>query len=155
MESSRAENYREIAAELEKRIEGEIRFDHFSRLLYSTDASMYEIEPIGVVLPRDKGDVQAVIEVANKFSVPILPRGGGTSLAGQTVGHAIVLDFSKYMNKSTPRRNCGRFILDTSPFVQRLLPPYLRNQENLGREYPITSNSCQIGVRFRTNPAET
>ena len=74
-----------------------MRFDRYSRLLYSTDASIYQIEPIGVVVPRHKGDVQAVIEAANKFQVPVLPRGGGTSLAGQTVGHAIVLDFSKYM----------------------------------------------------------
>ena len=61
---------------------------------------MYQIEPIGVVVPRHKGDVQAVIETANKFNAPVLPRGGGTSLAGQTVGHAIVLDFSKYMKTS-------------------------------------------------------
>src|SRR5215470_17075130 len=89
----------EIATELKKRIEGEVRFDRYSRLLYSTDASIYQIEPIGVVVPRHNGDVQAVIEVANKLGVPVLPRGGGTSLAGQTVGHAIVLDFSKYMQK--------------------------------------------------------
>ena len=97
--SIRTYGYQEIASQLEKRVEGEVRFDRYSRLLYSTDASMYEIEPVGVVLPRHKGDVQAVIEVANYYNVPILPRGGGTALAGQTVGHAIVLDFSKYMNK--------------------------------------------------------
>ena len=89
--------YSEIAAELKKRLAGDVRFDRYSRLLYSTDASMYQIEPIGVVVPRHKGDVQAVIEVANEFQVPVLPRGGGTSLAGQTVGRTIVLDFSKYM----------------------------------------------------------
>ena len=99
MGSSELQDYREIASDLKKRIEGEVRFDRYSRLLYSTDASMYEIEPIGVVLPRHKGDVHAVIEIANRYGVPILPRGGGTSLAGQTVGHAIVLDFSKHMNK--------------------------------------------------------
>ena len=60
IESSRAQDYREIASELEKRLEGEVRFDRYSRLLYSTDASMYEIEPIGVVLPRHKRDVQSV-----------------------------------------------------------------------------------------------
>src|SRR6266496_4370775 len=90
-------DYFEIEAELRKRIEGDIHFDRYSRLLYSTDASIYQIEPIGVVVPRHKGDVQAVIEVANKLNVSVLPRGGGTSLAGQTVGHSIVLDFSKYM----------------------------------------------------------
>ena len=57
MGSSELQGYREIASDLKKRIEGEVRFDRYSRLLYSTDASMYEIEPIGVVLPRHKGDV--------------------------------------------------------------------------------------------------
>jgi FAD/FMN-containing dehydrogenase/Fe-S oxidoreductase len=94
---SGSRDYFEIEAELKKRVEGDVHFDKFSRLLYSTDASIYQIEPIGVVVPRGKGDVQAVIEVANKLNVSVLPRGGGTSLAGQTVGHSIVLDFSKYM----------------------------------------------------------
>ena len=76
----------EIAAELKKRVEGDIRFDRYSRLLYSTDASIYQIEPIGVVVPRHKGDVHAVIEIANKLNVSVLSRGGGTSLAGQAVG---------------------------------------------------------------------
>ncbi len=76
-----------------------MRFDRYSRLLYSTDASMYQVEPIGVVIPRHAGDVQAVIEVANRQSVPVLPRGGGTSLTGQTVNRAIVLDFSPHMSR--------------------------------------------------------
>ncbi len=87
----------ELEGELRKRVDGEIRFDRYSRLLYSTDASIYQIEPVGVVVPRHKGDVQAILEVGNRLGVSILPRGGGTSLAGQTVGHSIVLDFSKYM----------------------------------------------------------
>ncbi|MCY4442283.1 MAG: FAD-binding oxidoreductase, partial [Deltaproteobacteria bacterium] len=93
------QDYRETEAELRKRVEGEVRFDHYSRLLYATDASIYQVEPVGVVIPRHKGDVQAVMEVANRHRVPVLARGGGTSLAGQTVGHAIVTDFSKYMNQ--------------------------------------------------------
>ena len=97
MSANGRNEYHDIEAELKKRIAGELRFDAYSRLLYSTDASIYQIEPIGVVVPRDKGDVQAAIEIANKMNVSILPRGGGTSLAGQTVGHSLVLDFSKYM----------------------------------------------------------
>ncbi len=93
------DEYHDIEAELRKRVRGELRFDAYSRLLYSTDASIYQIEPIGVVVPRDKGDVQATVEVANKMNVSILPRGGGTSLAGQAVGHSLVLDFSKYMQR--------------------------------------------------------
>jgi FAD/FMN-containing dehydrogenase/Fe-S oxidoreductase len=94
---SAGRDYFEIEAELNKRIEGDVRFDKYSRLLYSTDASIYQIEPIGVVVPRHKGDVQATMEVARRLGVSVLSRGGGTSLAGQAVGHSIVLDFSKYM----------------------------------------------------------
>ena len=97
MSVSIGRDYFEIEAELKKRIEGDIRFDKYSRLLYSTDASIYQIEPIGVVVPRHKRDVQAVLEVANRLGISVLSRGGGTSLAGQAVGHSIVLDFSKYM----------------------------------------------------------
>src|SRR5207247_3849370 len=88
----------ELYEALKKRVAGEVRFDRVSRLMYSTDASIYEIEPIGVVVPRTHEDVFATMEVARDFKVPILPRGGGTSLAGQTVGNAVVIDMSKYLN---------------------------------------------------------
>ncbi len=87
----------DLEQELRRVVGGEVRFDAMSRVLYSTDASIYQIEPIGVVLPRDADDVAAVIETAARRRVPVLPRGGGTSLAGQAVGHAIIIDFSKYM----------------------------------------------------------
>ena len=75
-----------------------MRFDGYSRALYSTDASIYQIEPVGVVLPRTVEDVAATLEVASREGVAVLPRGGGTSLAGQAVGQAVVLDFTKYLN---------------------------------------------------------
>ncbi len=150
---SRSHDYREIAAELEKRVEGEVRFDRFSRLLYATDASMYEIEPIGVVLPRNKGDVQAVIEVANKFSVPILPRGGGTSLAGQTVGHAIVLDFSKYMNKVLEMDRDGLCCRVQPGLVQDELNAYVRPMGLLFGPDTSTSNRATIGGMTGNNSA--
>ena len=84
---------------LKSRVQGEVRFDRASRLMYSTDASIYEIEPIGVVIPRTHEDVFATMEIARDFKVPVLPRGGGTSLAGQTVGEAVVIDMSKYLNR--------------------------------------------------------
>ena len=89
----------DLERELGRAIRGDVRFDAGSRLLYSTDASMYQMEPVGVVIPRDGDDVRAAIEVAAKHKVAILPRGGGTSLTGQTVNHALVLDFSRYMDK--------------------------------------------------------
>jgi FAD/FMN-containing dehydrogenase/Fe-S oxidoreductase len=88
----------DLVHELVRRIDGEVRFDRVSRLLYSTDASIYQIEPVGVVLPRTKEDVIATAEIAGQHGVALLPRGGGSSLAGQAVGRAIILDFSKYMN---------------------------------------------------------
>lgn len=83
---------------LERVVSGEVRFDPYTRAMYSTDGSIYQIEPVGVVLPRNADDVQAVMEVCGSNGVPVLPRGGGTSLSGQTVNHAVVLDFSKYMH---------------------------------------------------------
>ncbi len=89
----------ELARELGKRVSGEVRFDAFSRVLYSTDASIYQMEPVGVVVPDSVEDVLGVMEVAARNAVPVLPRAGGTSLAGQTVNHAIVMDFSKRLNR--------------------------------------------------------
>jgi len=91
--------YNELEAELKKTIEGEVRFDTLSRVLYSTDASNYQIEPVGVVLPRTADDINKTVEICSAHGTPILPRGGGTSLAGQAVGHAVVIDHSKYLNK--------------------------------------------------------
>ncbi len=89
----------DLEHDLRRVVEGEVRFDAYSKLLYSTDASIYQVEPVGVVIPRHTGDVQAAVEVANRHGVPLLPRGGGTSLAGQTVNRAIILDFSPHMNQ--------------------------------------------------------
>ena len=89
----------DLEHELCRAVEGEVRFDPYSRLLYSTDASMYQVEPIGVVIPRHAGDVQAAVEIADRRGVALLPRGGGTSLTGQTVNRAVVLDFSRHMNR--------------------------------------------------------
>src|SRR4051794_8322191 len=88
-----------LAAELRGRIDGEVRFDRTSRMLYSTDASNYQIEPVGVVIPRHADDVSAAVELAARYGVSVLPRGGGSALAGQTVGASLVIDFSKYMDQ--------------------------------------------------------
>lgn len=80
-------------------IEGEVRFDAYSKALYSTDASLYQIDPIGVIVPKSKQDVIKTVQIAAERKTPILPRGGGTSLAGQSVGEAIVIDMSKFMNE--------------------------------------------------------
>ncbi len=77
----------------------DVLVDRPSRLLYATDASIYEMEPVAVVFPRSAEDVQHAVRVANDTGVPLLPRGAGTSLAGQAVNHAIVLDCSRHLNR--------------------------------------------------------
>ncbi|MEZ4860867.1 MAG: FAD-linked oxidase C-terminal domain-containing protein [Caldilineaceae bacterium] len=89
----------DLVAALRAQIEGEVRFDAYSRMLYSTDASLYQIQPVGVVIPRHVEDVQATVELAARHRVPVLPRGSGSSLAGQAIGAAVIIDFSKYMHK--------------------------------------------------------
>jgi FAD/FMN-containing dehydrogenase/Fe-S oxidoreductase len=89
----------EFAARLAKETTGEVLFDKFSRGRYSTDASIYQIEPVGVFIPRSEQDVSLAIDIARDARVPILARGGGTSQCGQTVGAALVIDNSKYLNQ--------------------------------------------------------
>src|SRR3990167_8909526 len=153
MNPNPSREYEEIASALEKRVEGEVRFDKYSRILYSTDASMYEIEPIGVVIPRHKGDVQAVIETANRHGAAILPRGGGTSLAGQTVGHAIVLDFSKYMTRGLEVNREELWCRVQPGLVQDELNAHVRAMGLLFGPDTSTSNQTPIGGMIGNNSA--
>ncbi len=89
----------DFIAELRKHFTGDIRLDLASRILYSTDASIYQLEPLGVVLPRTQDDLQAAVELAARYRVPILPRGSGSSLAGQAIGHALILDLSRDLDR--------------------------------------------------------
>ncbi len=90
---------REFLYELHKQFSGDIRTDSVSRILYSTDASMYQIEPLGVVIPRNQEELHAAVELAAKYKIPVLPRGAGTSLAGQAIGEALILDCSRWLDK--------------------------------------------------------
>src|SRR5471030_550375 len=88
-----------LRLDLEQHISGEVRFDRVSRALYSTDASVYRIEPLGVVVPRTRDDVVHTFEIASRHHVSITARGGGTSQAGQAIGAGLQLDTSKYLNR--------------------------------------------------------
>ena len=85
--------------ELRQTVSGEVRFDDASKALYSTDASNYRQIPIGVVLPKTEEDIINTIKACRKYGAPVLSRGGGTSLAGQTCNVAVIMDMSKYYNK--------------------------------------------------------
>src|SRR6202049_4776802 len=91
-----------LVQHLRRHISGEVRFDATSRRLYSTDASIYQIEPLGVVIPRSVGDLWAIVKWAAETETPISPRGGGTSLSGQSIGPGIIIDCSKYLNSIGP-----------------------------------------------------
>ena len=88
-----------ISKDIGSKVHGKTLFDEFSRGRYSTDASVYQIKPIGVVLPKDTNDVLNVMEYSQKNSIPLLARGGGSSQCGQTVGESLVLDYSRHQNK--------------------------------------------------------
>ncbi|MBK8783073.1 MAG: FAD-binding protein [Anaerolineales bacterium] len=88
----------DFLSELKKRFTGDLRLDSASKILYSTDASMYQIEPLGVAIPKTQDDLQSAVELAAKHQIPILPRGSGSSLGGQAIGEALILDCSRYLD---------------------------------------------------------
>ena len=88
-----------MAKRLQGAVEGEVYFDAFSRGRYATDASIYQVKPLGVVVPKTAEDVVAAFDIAGENEVPILARGGGTSQCGQTVNVALVIDTSKYLDQ--------------------------------------------------------
>jgi FAD/FMN-containing dehydrogenase/Fe-S oxidoreductase len=112
-----------LADALRRVVGGEVRFDKYSRQLFARDASMYAIEPIGVVFPRDADDVVAVVQTAAQFGVPVLPRGAGTSLAGQTVGQAVVMDLSRHLRTIID--------IDAERLIARVQPGVVQEQLNL------------------------
>ena len=88
-----------LPSRLRRELQGEVLFDEFSRGRYATDASFYQIEPIGVVLPRNEEDVARTMQIARDLSVPVIPRGAGTSQGGQAIGEALIIDTSKYLTR--------------------------------------------------------
>jgi FAD/FMN-containing dehydrogenase/Fe-S oxidoreductase len=99
LETSTKTNVEELKRRLEEKIEGEVRFDKISRALYSTDASVYLIEPLGVVVAKTREDIIQALAICRTFRCPVTMRGGGTSQAGQAIGAGIQIDTSKYYNR--------------------------------------------------------
>ena len=134
-----------LAVQLSRQFEGEVLFDAFSRGRYSTDASVYQIQPIGVVVPRTREDVLAAIQIAAEHGVPILPRGAGTSQCGQTVGEALVIDASKFLREVRSFRPSARTISVDPGIVLDELNRFLRPH---GLFFPVdvsTSSRATIG----------
>ncbi len=140
-----------LETDLRASVQGEVRFDNGSRALYSTDASNYRQIPIGVVLPRDKEDVIGAMAACRRHGVPVLNRGGGTSLAGQCCNVAVVIDMSKYMRSVLavdPQRKLGR----VEPGC--VLDDFRRATEPYGLIFgpdPATHNRCTLGGMVGNN----
>jgi FAD/FMN-containing dehydrogenase len=83
---------------LKNSITGEVLDDPYTLGMYATDASIYQVKPVVVVIPKDEADVKKAVALANEHKITILPRGGGTSLAGQSIGKSMIMDFSKHLN---------------------------------------------------------
>ncbi|MGW3345714.1 FAD-binding and (Fe-S)-binding domain-containing protein [Nonomuraea rubra] len=140
-----------LARTLAPLIAGDVRDDPYTRHLYSSDASMYAIEPLAVAFPRHAEDVQALVLACGELGVPVLPRGAGTSLAGQTVGAAVVVDFSRHMNT----------ILELDGRTARVQPGVVQDQLNrAARKHGLmfgpdtsTSNRATIGGMIGNNSA--
>ena len=89
----------DLEARLKRELRCDVLFGAFDRGRYATDASIYQIDPVGVVIPKDAEDARIAIQIAADAGVPVIPRGGGTSQCGQTVGAALVIDNSKHLKK--------------------------------------------------------
>ena len=136
---------------LKAEIQGDVLFDAFSRGRYSTDASIYQIEPIGVVIPRTEQDAVRALEIAADAGVAILPRGAGTSQCGQTVGAALVIDNSKHLNRILSLDAAKGSVWVEPGVVLDALNAYLRPH---GLWYPVdvsTSAQATIGGMTANN----
>ena len=138
-------NTNPLAIRLKKELQGEVLFDDFSRGRYSTDASIYQIMPIGVVVPKNEEDVQITLQIAKDAGIPVLPRGGGTSQNGQTVNEALVIDTSKYLRNITDF-NADQRTVSVQPGL--VLDPLNKFLKPHGLFYPVdvsTANRATLG----------
>jgi FAD/FMN-containing dehydrogenase/Fe-S oxidoreductase len=134
-----------LAILLNKELQGEVLFDDFSRGRYSTDASIYQIMPLGVVVPKSEEDVQITLQIAKDAGIPVLPRGGGTSQNGQTVNEALVIDTSKYLRNITDF-NADKRTVSVQPGL--VLDPLNKFLKPHGLFYPVdvsTANRATLG----------
>jgi FAD/FMN-containing dehydrogenase/Fe-S oxidoreductase len=142
---------RALESRLKSSIRGEVRFDDASRALYSMDSSNYRQAPIGLVIPRDADDVIAAIAACREFGAPVLSRGGGTSVSGQTVNIAVVLDFSKYMRRVVSLDPAGRIARVEPGIVLDALRDQAEQHALTFAPDPATHSRCTLGGMIGNN----
>ncbi len=141
----------QLEARLRATIRGEVRFDAASRALYATDASNYRQVPIGLVLPRDTADVIATIAACRDFGAPVLSRGAGTSLAGQTCNVAVILDFSKYLNAISALDPVTRLATVEPGIILDSLRAAAEQHDLTFAPDPATHSRCTLGGMIGNN----
>jgi FAD/FMN-containing dehydrogenase/Fe-S oxidoreductase len=134
-----------LADRLRREIRGAVLFDRADRGRYATDASIYQMEPIGVIVPEEIGDVAAALAIAREEGIPVLPRGGGTSQCGQTVNRALVIDCSKHLRRILHVDPAARTALVEPGLVLGQLNAALRKHELFFPVDPSTHARCTIG----------
>src|SRR6266480_6238680 len=140
-----------LESELRRNLRGEVRFSDGDRALYSTDSSNYRQIPIGVVIPRDRSDVIATVAGCRKFGAPITCRGGGTSLAGQCCNVAVIIDFTKYMNRVIEIDAEKKLARVEPGLVLDELQKKLKKHGLIFGPDPATHNHCAIGGMIGNN----
>ncbi len=145
----------ELEEELKRTLNGEVQFDRGSRALYATDGSNYRQIPIGLVMPRDDADVIAAVAACRKYGAPVLARGAGTSLAGQCCNVAVVLDFTKYMNRILELDSDARFARVQPGVVLDSLRNRAEMHQLTFAPDPSTHNRCTIGGMIGNNSCGT
>ncbi|MEX0930034.1 MAG: FAD-linked oxidase C-terminal domain-containing protein, partial [Balneolales bacterium] len=134
---------------------GDVLHDEYSLGMYATDASIYQIKPLAVVIPKDEADVQKAVAIAGRHEMKILPRGGGTSLAGQTVGRALVIDFSRYMNRILEVNGPQRWARVQPGLVRDELNAELAGHRLHFAPDPATSSRANVGGMVGNNSSGT
>jgi FAD/FMN-containing dehydrogenase/Fe-S oxidoreductase len=136
---------------LRREVRGEVAFDPFTRGLYATDASIYQIRPLGVVIPKSVDDVAATVSICRDAGVPVLPRGAGTSQCGQTVGEAVVVDTSKYLLEIEALDVQARRVRVQPGLVLERLNARLRSEGLFFPVDPSTANRATLGGMAANN----
>jgi FAD/FMN-containing dehydrogenase/Fe-S oxidoreductase len=132
--------YVDLASDLEAAVSGAVRFDEYAQVLYATDGSVYQARPAGVVYPKDVADVREAVRIAVEHETPVLPRGAGSSLAGQTVGPGcVVLDMSRHMD--------GLLQVDTDSKRARIQPGIVQDD--------LDDQLAEDGLKFAPDPASS
>ncbi len=140
-----------IRKDLEGLIEGDVLVDELSRAMYSSGASIYRVRPLGIVKPKHKGDVVKVVQYASQRDIPIIPRGGGTSRAGNEVGEGIILDVSKYMNGITGWDWDEKWVRVQPGLILSSLNEFLRPHGLFFPIDPSTKDYCTLGGMIANN----